>query len=135
MTFAQLLNRLFETIHAPDRGPYTNAEVVALLDWAITPQYISKLRNGQSTNPTMEVIEGLARVFNVPPAYFFDTDLSAKILEELEFLASLRDAGVKELALRAAELTPDGRAAVRSVMEHIRSVEQRDADGSPQAGA
>ena len=134
-SLADLLGRLFAAVHPPGRGPYTNREVVTAIAATggpgITVQYLSQLRNGERTNPTKDVMEGLARFFDVPAAYFFDSEQSTKIAEDLEFLALLRDAGVREMALRAVGLTPRSKASITAMIEHIRALEGLDEGESP----
>ena len=70
------LNRLFDTVHPPDRGPYSNAEVAELMEkrglGKLSGQYLWLLRTGQRDNPTKRHLEALAGFFGVDPAYWFD---------------------------------------------------------------
>lgn len=54
-TFAARLNRLFETVYPPGRGPHTSAEVIAALKAegiTMSAPYLSQLRSGNRTNPS-----------------------------------------------------------------------------------
>lgn len=54
MTFSARLNRLFDTVYPPGRGPHTSAEVIAALKSegiTMSAPYLSQLRSGNRTNP------------------------------------------------------------------------------------
>ena len=54
-TFAARLNRLFDTVYPPGRGPHTSAEVIAALKAegvTMSAPYLSQLRSGNRTNPS-----------------------------------------------------------------------------------
>ena len=56
MTFAARLNRLFDTVYPPGRGPHTSAEVIAALKAegvTMSAPYLSQLRSGNRTNPSV----------------------------------------------------------------------------------
>ena len=55
-TFAARLNRLFDTVYPPGRGPHTSAEVIAALKAegvTMSAPYLSQLRSGNRTNPSV----------------------------------------------------------------------------------
>jgi transcriptional regulator with XRE-family HTH domain len=123
---ASRLNHLFETVHPPGRGPYSNEEVARAIraqGGDISRAYLSYLRNGDRANPTLQHMQALARFFGVTPAYFFDDDVAAKVDAQLELAVALRDAGVRAVALRAAGLSPRGLHAVTAMIEEVRSLE------------
>ena len=132
-TLADKVNWLIDKAHPAGRGPYSNAEVIALIEKVTGEQFshttIWKLRNGQATNPQMRLIEALARTFGVPPAFFFSdyNDEQAGLLrEQVELLALVRDAGVTSAQLRALlELSPGARQAVADLIEHTARTEAR----------
>jgi transcriptional regulator with XRE-family HTH domain len=134
--FGERLNRLFEAVHPPDRGPYTNQEVAALLRERGGPTlshvYLWQLRTGRRDNPTRRHIEGLAQFFGVPVAYFFDDDTAAKVSEELEIIRRMRESGVQRVAARTAGLSPRSVEQVLATIEHIRR--QEGLDSGPGAG-
>lgn len=120
-SLADKLNRLFRTIRTED-GREHSPEHVA--DWlrtnggpSVSPSYIYMLRRGQRTNPTKMHIEGLARFFDIAPGYFFDDALSARIGEELDLLAALRDADVRYIALRSSELRSPARRSIIDILQ------------------
>jgi transcriptional regulator with XRE-family HTH domain len=121
-SFSARLDTLFRTVHPPNRGATVSAS------------YLHQLRSGAKDNPTKRHIEALAAFFGVPPAYFFDDAAAARIDEELQLLAALRDSGVRQIAMRAAGLPPQGLASVRQMIELARSVSGMPAapeDGDP----
>jgi transcriptional regulator with XRE-family HTH domain len=132
-TLADKVNWLIDKAHPAGRGPYSNAEVAALIEKVTAEQYshttIWKLRNGQATNPQMRLIEALARTFGVPPAFFFsdyDDEQAGLLREQVELLALVRDAGVTSAQLRALlELSPGARQAVADLIEHTARTEAR----------
>jgi ESX-1-secreted protein regulator len=132
-TLADKVNWLIDNAHPAGRGPYSNAEVAALIEKVTGEQYshttIWKLRNGQAANPQMRMIEALARTFGVPPAFFFngyDDEQAGLLREQVELLALVRDTGVTSAQLRALlELSPGARQAVADLIEHTARTEAR----------
>ena len=108
-TLADRVNWLISTAHPADRGPYSSAEVAALIrnttGEPVSHTTIWKLRNGQATNPQKRLIEAMARTFGVRPAFFFgdhDENQAGLVQEEVEMLAMIRDAcRVPELGYRS----------------------------------
>lgn len=124
-SLTERLDRLFRTVHPANRGEYTYEEVASAIreqGTMISHTYIWQLRKGLRDNPTKRHLEALAAFFGVPASYFLDDDTAAADAQ-LELLATLRDDPVRSLALRAAELSPNGLAAIRAMVEHARSVE------------
>ncbi|MGH3797694.1 MAG: XRE family transcriptional regulator [Pseudonocardiaceae bacterium] len=113
-TLADKINRLFETIHPPGRGPWSNQEVERwLADRAsedgltISANYLLLLRNGQRDNPTMRNVRALAKFFQIDPGYFLrDDEETEQTHADLELLGAMRDKNVKTIALRALSLDP-----------------------------
>lgn len=120
-SLAEKIDRLLTTVHPAARGPYTYAEVEKELKErggaTISATYLWQLHKGERDNPTKKHLEAIAAFFGVPPAYFFDDELADRVEAELADLAALRDAGVRSLAQRAAGLPPQGREAVRQMIE------------------
>lgn len=111
-TLAEKIDILFQTVRRPSREPFSNDEVATACREAtgesFSATYLWQLRTGRRDNPTMRHLEALAQFFEVPVAYFFDDDQSSAIARELELLGVLRDAGVRNVALRALTLSPEG---------------------------
>lgn len=125
-TLADKVEWLISHAHPAGRGPYSNTEVCALIEKATGQQFshttIWKLRNGQSTNPQMRLIEALAQTFGVPPAFFFDDydEHQAGLLrDQVELLALIRDTDVTTTQLRTLlQLSPEALQAVTDLITH-----------------
>ncbi|MFB6891349.1 XRE family transcriptional regulator [Kitasatospora sp. NPDC056327] len=122
-TLAAKIDRLFDVVRRPDRAPYTHEEVARACREAtgesFSATYLWQLRTGRRDNPTKRHLEALAQFFQVPPVYFFDDRQSARITEELALLGALRDAGVRDVALRAVTLSPEGLGTISDMIEAI----------------
>ncbi|WP_129838012.1 helix-turn-helix domain-containing protein [Streptomyces sp. RFCAC02] len=126
-TLAQKIDYLFETVHPKHRGPYTHEEVATGIRErggpTISASYIWLLRKGQKDNPTMKHLQALGDFFGVPPAYFFDSESSRRIAEELATLAAMRDSQVRSVALRAQGLSPETLRTIQGFIERARTLE------------
>jgi transcriptional regulator with XRE-family HTH domain len=128
-TFAARLNRLFDTVYPPGRGPHTSAEVIAALKAegiTMSAPYLSQLRSGNRTNPSSATMAALANFFRIKPAYFTDDEYYEKLDQELSFLATLRDDGVRRIAVRASELSPEAQHEVMQRVNELRRAEHLD---------
>lgn len=123
MTLAEKIDALFRTVRRPDREQYSHEEVARACREAsgesFSATYLWQLRTGRRDNPTKRHLESLAQFFQVPPAYFFDDHHAEEIVTELALLGALRDAGVRNVALRAVELSPEALDTVADVIETI----------------
>lgn len=140
LTLAEKINWLFETVHPPERGPYSNVEVERALAQrkggpTISANYLYLLRSGRRDNPTKRNLEALARFFAVDPAYFFDEEAGRATFADLALLAALRSsADVLQLAVCAFELDPEMRSwLARTVQDMPRSQPRRHRRGAPPA--
>jgi transcriptional regulator with XRE-family HTH domain len=126
LTLADKLNHLFATVH-PAQGEYTHEQVATAIEQAggptISATYVWQLRRGLRDNPTKHHMEALARFFGVPPAYFFDDEVAARIDEQLDLLAAFRDPQVRELTLRASGLSPETLKTVIDMVDRARELE------------
>jgi transcriptional regulator with XRE-family HTH domain len=125
-TFAPRLNRLFDTVYPPGRGPHSSAEVVAALraqGISFSAPYLSQLRSGARDHPSEATITALAEFFRVDPAYFTDDEYFSKLDEELELLAALRDVNIQRIASRMVGLSPTAQQDVATTVEQLRRKE------------
>jgi hypothetical protein len=126
-SLAAKLDRLFATVHPPNRGEFSYEEVATALREAggatVSAQYIWQLRKGKRDNPTKKHLEALAEFFKVPPAYFFDDAAAERIDAQLGVLAAMRDSQVRSVAMRAAGLSPDTLGAIASIIDNARRLE------------
>jgi transcriptional regulator with XRE-family HTH domain len=132
-SLAAKIDKLFQVVRKPSREQYSHDEVAKACREAtgesFSTTYLWQLRTGRRDNPTKRHLEALAQFFEVSPAYFFDDEQSAKIAEELELLGALRDAGVRNVALRAVTLSPAGLDTISDMIDAIARREAiRDGD-------
>jgi transcriptional regulator with XRE-family HTH domain len=129
-TFSARLNRLFDTVYPPGRGPHTSAEVIAALKAegvTMSAPYLSQLRSGNRTNPSSTTMTALANFFRIKPAYFTDDEYYEKLDKELQWLLVMRDEGVRRIAMAVSELSPEAREDVTHRVEDLRRKEHLDA--------
>ncbi|MCW2686428.1 MAG: Helix-turn-helix protein [Mycobacterium sp.] len=129
-TFAARLNRLFNTVYPPGRGPHTSAEVVAELraEGVITMSapYLSQLRSGTRANPSTVTMTALAQFFRIKPAYFFDEGAYQELERELTWLAISHDEGVRRIAMRAAGLSAASQEEIVRTADALRTSSDLD---------
>lgn len=135
-TLAQNLDRLFDDIrpHGPAGRKYTNEEVATAIKEAhpeirVGGAYLSALRKGTKRNPSTELLAALARFFGVPTSYFLDEETAAQTDAEIQLAKVAHNLGVRQLALRALELSPEGLAAVTQIVEHVLNSDAAHQDG------
>lgn len=128
-TFADRLNRLFDTVYPPGRGSHTSAEVIAALKAegiTMSAPYLSQLRSGNRTNPSPATVIALANFFRVRPAYFTDDNYCETLDRELSWLANMRDEGVRRIATRTAGLSPEAQLDIMAKVDELRRKEHLD---------
>lgn len=123
-TLAEKLCYLLDRIRRDDRRRFTHAQVAdAVARSTGRPcdrAYISQLCSGTRDNPTMAVLEALAKFFDVSPAFFFDDEHSRRITDQIELAVALRDPDTRSLALEMlAQLDPDDADAAATVLRAI----------------
>lgn len=136
-TLADKLNHLFETVIPAGRGPYNTEEVARTITAAGVPisgSYIWLLRKGQRDNPTLRHVEGIAKFFGVPAAYFFDERVAEDVNAQLGLVVALRDTQVQHVALRAAGLSAKSLQSIKEVIERVRELEGLGSDTSQSNG-
>lgn len=129
-TFAARLNRLFDTVYPPGRGPHTSAEVIAALKLegvTMSAPYLSQLRSGNRTNPSVTTMAALANFFRIKPAYFTDDAYYEKLDNELSWLAAMRDERVRRIASQVVELSVEAQQDVLQRVGELRHKEMLDA--------
>lgn len=128
-TLAEKLDLLFRSIPKEDGELYTNESAAAALSdrgIKVTGQHLWHLRSGRRDNPSFRLLEGIARLFGVPIAYFSDTETERQVAEELELLAAVRQTGVKSLLARTQGVSPANVERVSEILEQIRQMEGLD---------
>jgi hypothetical protein len=134
-TLAERLNAWFADAATPDavgrlREPTTSEVAKAISedpshDVTISRSYLTSLRNGSQTNPTMNVLSAIVR-------YFQSRDMSLPVSvsaliseptppvgreEKEERTETLADRQVRSIAMRAGQLTPELREQLLSIMD------------------
>jgi transcriptional regulator with XRE-family HTH domain len=126
-SIAEKLDRLFQRVRPAGQGEYSHGAVAEAIreqqGISISHTYIWQLRTGRRDNPTIQHLTALATFFGVPVAYFLDDEETRKIDSELELLAALRDTGVTEIALRAADLSPSSRETISNMIMKVWELE------------
>lgn len=126
-SFAEKLEHLFTAVLDDRQKEFSHEDVAkGVRDRggpSISATYIWQLRKGLRDNPTKNHIEALSIFFGVPPAYFFDDDISAQVDSELDLLSALRAAGVKQAALRMAGLSEESVSAIIDMIDRVRQLE------------
>ena len=130
-TLADRLNHLFAMVRPPGEArEYTGREVTAAIRHEgtdISPSHLSELRRGLKTNPTLRVMQGLSGFFGVRVAYLLGDDQIAEEVEaELELREAMRDAEVRDVAMRVAGLDINRRKAMYRLLTDI--VRENDDD-------
>ena len=140
-TLAEKTEWLFQNVRDPADGqPYSNARIAAKIEqcmpgFSVTATTIWNIRTGKSENPSWRLIEGLAKAFGVSPLYFSEEDETEaqRTQDEWALLAALRDATVRQLALRAQGMTPESLATVLELVERVRQLEGHEANRASQS--
>nr|WP_198954415.1 helix-turn-helix domain-containing protein [Kineosporia sp. R_H_3] len=126
---ADKIDHLFQVVR-PAKGEYTHEQVAKAIEErggpTISASYLWQLRKGLRDNPTKKHLEALADFFGVPVAYFFDEAAADRIDVELDLLASMRDADVRHVALRASGLSTQTLKAITDMIERARQLEGLD---------
>jgi transcriptional regulator with XRE-family HTH domain len=124
---AERLEHLFHTVRESGRREYSNDEVATAItrdqDVSISASYIWYLRTGQRDNPTLKHLNALATFFGVPAAYFFDDHVHQEVVSELALLTAMSDAGVRDVALRAAGLSAKSLDTISEMITRVRELE------------
>jgi len=137
-TLAQKLDHLFQTVHEPGRGPYSNdhvaREISEKFGVKITGQYLFYLRNGQRDNISVDKLRAIARFFGIGLHYFDDDEYAARVDADLQLLASLREAGASPMLMRAADLarlSESSREAIVTMISKALQFEGLDPSTTP----
>ncbi|ACZ87865.1 MULTISPECIES: helix-turn-helix domain-containing protein [Streptosporangium] len=127
-TLSDRIDHLFQVVRRPNGEQHSHEEVAKACREStgetFSATYLWQLRTGRRDNPTKRHLEALAAFFQVPPAYFFDDEQGAVIAKELELLGALRNSAVRDVALRAVNLSEEGLGTVADIID---AIERREA--------
>ena len=124
-TFAERLSALIEQARLDGGAPHSYREISAAIERAggpaMSPAYLQQLATGKRVNPKIHYVDALAKLFGVPVTYFFDDEEPA---------ARQGPVGeAKLMAMRAQELSPQGRRQVMDLLELVERYERAERDG------
>ncbi len=135
-TLAEKLDTLVKTVQ-PLQREYTNDEIARgcteLGQGTFSKTYVWQLRTGQRDNPTKRHLEALAAFFGVPATYFFDDDTAARVDSQLALATALRDAGIRDAALRISNLDDANRHSILRIVREITQMYSPASDTTPAA--
>ena len=122
-TFAERLSALIEAARVDGKAPHSYREISAAVERAggpaMSPAYLQQLATGKRVNPKIHYVEALARLFGVPVTYFFDAEASGPSpVGEVQLMA-----------MRAQELSPQGRRQVMDLLDLVERYERAERDG------
>lgn len=125
---ASKLNFLFATVPRAARSSqlHTNETAAAALDAfgvRVTKTHLSHLRAGRRDNPSARLLAGLAHLFGVPIAYFFDEEREREVNQQLATLVAMRDTRVKNLVTRAHGVSQESLGQIEGILDQIRRLE------------
>ena len=136
-TVAEKLDRLFQVM-SPKGRPYSYQQVADAInarsaETGVTLSHatIWQLRTGRFTDPRLSHLQGLADFFGVPIGYFTDDEVAARVDTDLDLVAAMRDAGVRQVALRARGLSPQTLQALTAMVEAARRLEGLAGEPAP----
>jgi transcriptional regulator with XRE-family HTH domain len=125
-TFAEKLCGLIDELRANSEAPHSYRELSSAIDKAggpaMSPAYIHQLATGKRINPKIHYVEALARLFGVPVTYFFDDEE----ITEPSPAAEARGNEAKLMAMRAQELSPEGRRQVMDLLDLVERYERAE---------
>ena len=125
---ADKLNKLFEVMHSPSESVLSNAAAAEAITEktgvSISPAYLWQLRSGLKTNPTVAHLRAIAEFFGVSASYLIDAEVDEHLEAQLGLLQALRDAGVRDLAMRASGLTGAALTNLVAMVDHVRELEK-----------
>ncbi len=133
-SLAEKIEYLFQHVYPGKVRPYTLQEVVDKARGTGGPTislgFLHALRAGKSANPTLQHLQALAAVFDVPVDFFIKDDVAATLAPQLKLLTLLHARGVTAIALRAADLAPAARDTLLAVIEALERQATGDAGRS-----
>lgn len=125
-TVSEKLTRLFEVLHPPGGRELSTREVarrVKAQGGSISPTYISELKNGKKTNPSLDQVKWLAAAFGISAGYFTDDEVAERVDAELDRLAAHQQntelAALAEQTVSIAERTASLDASDQALLEQM----------------
>ncbi|GAA4933023.1 hypothetical protein ACFPM3_04235 [Streptomyces coeruleoprunus] len=142
--FDQRLGELIAALYPDERKRPGYArlakEIRETTGGAISGTYLWELATGKKRNVTLEQLDVLAEFFGVPPEYFLNEETAERVNSQLKLATALRDARVRNLALRAEGLSAESLDALLIMVNEARrvqnlaSVDDHDHKAAPDGG-
>lgn len=124
-TRAEKVQWLFANVPDPQSGELFSIPRAAAkmreLGYDLSDNTLRNVFSGDVERPSYEVLEGVAKIFGVSPAFFSADASIADLQQQLTALATLVDAHVWHLAQRAVGVSPEGVDVALAVLEHYRT--------------
>nr|CAG34040.1 putative regulator component [Streptomyces ribosidificus]CAG34721.1 RacA protein [Streptomyces ribosidificus] len=135
--FDQRLNELIAALYPDERKRPGYArlakEIRETTGGAISGTYLWELATGKKRNVTLEQLDVLAEFFGVPPEYFLNEETADRVNAQLKLATALRDARVRNLALRAEGLSAESLDALLIMVNEARKVQNLSSVGDQAA--
>ncbi|KUN96981.1 hypothetical protein AQJ67_31770 [Streptomyces caeruleatus] len=126
--FDERLRALIAALYPDERRRPGYAKLAAQIrdstGGTISATYLWELATGKKRNLTLEQLDVLAEFFGVPPEYFFDDEAAERVNAQLKLASALRDARVRNLALRADGLSPQTLDALLTMVNEARRIQR-----------
>ncbi|MGW7089988.1 hypothetical protein ACWGH2_41765 [Streptomyces sp. NPDC054871] len=135
-TFAERLNYLFDRFRPPAgdkeatnpktgeyRHSYVAKKIIETGKGSLTSTYITQLRDAERPNPSIAIARLFAQFFSVPASFLVEDEDTEKILKQFALVESLRESGVKKVAMRMQGLSPASTDALLKMVDLAREAE------------
>jgi transcriptional regulator with XRE-family HTH domain len=123
----QRLNELILALYPDPRQRPGYAKLAALIREAtgreISRTYLWELATGKKSNVTLEQLDVLAEFFGVPPEYFINDEVAGRVNSQIKLATALRDARVRNLAMRAEGLSDTTLDALLAIVDEARKLQ------------
>lgn len=135
-TFQQRLRRLLDHHQRVTGRPWSYRRISEEIRQAelgtLSPTYLSELVSGENPNPTITVLQRLARFFGVPTSYFTDDELAGRVNDQLDQLVEeqrrrydeAQRGSLAHVMFRWSELSDQGREQVQGMLDYVHQLEQ-----------
>jgi transcriptional regulator with XRE-family HTH domain len=126
-TIRERLEELFEAEKVRRGGKaVSNAEVATWMmknGYGVQRQYLGQLRSGERDQPSLRVIEGLSKFFEVDSSVLLANTDSSDRVKSAALERALADAGVEAFAMRAEGLSGENLRTVTQLVDNLRRMQ------------
>lgn len=120
VSFAELLNSLFETITNEKTGePFSPAEIVNITSGQVNELQLQQMRDGRMENPTIETVLALSEAFGIDFSYWFRRNKGRPLVGD-HILEALRNEDSRLILARSSELSKDQKDMLLVLMEQLK---------------